>query len=85
MSLDKLRKNDVALIGILSDGNSSFMQGTAAAPAVIRRVLHCGSSNLCSELGVELVDNPRFVDIGDREIAHDTESFLTIEGECKEV
>lgn len=85
MSLDKLRKNDVALIGIKSDGNSSFMPGAAAAPETIRRVLHSGSSNLCSELGVELDNNPRFVDIGDREIANDTESFLAIEAHINEI
>ena len=85
MSLDELRKNDVALIGILSDANSSFMPGAAAAPEAIRRALHCGSSNLCSELGVELGSNPRFTDVGDRQIASDTESFLAIESHINEI
>jgi len=66
---DKLVKNDVALIGILSDANSSYMRGAASAPPAIRRVLHSGSANLCSELGVDLAANPRFVDLGDRQVA----------------
>jgi len=85
MSIDQLKKNDVALIGIMSDANSSYMPGTAAAPDFIRRALHCGSANLCSELGVDLRDNPLFVDTGDRQIASDTESFLSIETHVSEI
>jgi len=65
--------------------NSSYMPGTAAAPDFIRRALHCGSANLCSELGVDLRDNPLFVDTGDRQIASDTESFLSIETHVSEI
>jgi len=85
MSTDQLKKNDVALIGIRSDANSSYMRGTAAAPAIIRQALHCESANLCSELGIDLRDNPQFVDIGDRQIASDTESFLAIETHIDEL
>jgi len=85
MSINKLKKNDVALIGILSDENSSYMQGPAVAPELIRRALHCDSANLCSELGVDLRDNPQFVDTGDRQIANNTESFLAIETHINEI
>ena len=85
MSTDQLKENDIALIGIMSDANSSYMPGTALAPEVIRRALHCESANLCSELGVDLHDNPQFIDIGDRQIASDTESFLAIETHIKEI
>ena len=81
MMLEKLKKNDVALIGILSDANSSYKRGAASAPEFIRRALHCGSANLCSESGVELAGNPCFVDVGDRQVADDTKSFLAIENE----
>lgn len=73
--------NDVALIGIMSDENSSFRRGAAAAPGFIREALYCGSANLCSELGVDLSENPRFVDVGDRKIAPGREGFLNIEPE----
>jgi agmatinase len=85
MSIEKLKKNDVALIGIMSDVNSSFKRGAAAAPEYIRRALHCGSSNLCSELGVDLAGNHGFVDVGDRRVADDPESFLAIETEISEI
>jgi agmatinase len=81
MPVETLSKNDVALIGIMSDENSSFMRGAAAAPKFIREALHCGSANLCSELGVDLAGNPRFVDVGDRQIARGRENFLSIESE----
>ncbi len=84
-SPDKLRANDVALIGLMSDGNSSFLAGAATAPVTIRQALHSGSSNLGSELGVDLDHNPRFVDTGDRQIANVTESFLTIETHINEI
>ncbi len=85
MSLEKPGKNDVALIGILSDANSSFKRGAASAPPLIRRAMHSGSANLCSELGPDLVGNPRFVDVGDRQVGDDPQSFLAIESEIQSI
>lgn len=85
MTLRELNKDDVALVGILSDANSSYMPGAAKAPLAIRRALHCGSSNLCSELGVDIGNSPRFVDVGDRQVASDAESFLAIESHINEI
>ena len=85
MLINELRKNDVALIGIMSDGNSSYLPGTARAPENIRQALHCVSANHCSELGVDLDNNPQFIDIGDRQIANDSESFLAIENHINEI
>ncbi|MCF8108184.1 MAG: hypothetical protein K9J81_04235 [Desulfohalobiaceae bacterium] len=44
--------DEVLLLGICSDSNSSFMQGPAASPPLIRSALHSPSSNLTSETGV---------------------------------
>jgi agmatinase len=85
MPAETLDKNDVALIGFLSDANSSYKRGAAGAPEQIRRALHCGSANLCSELGVDLAENSRFVDLGDRPVADDVESFLAIEDEVTRI
>ncbi|MGA9573906.1 MAG: agmatinase [Lysobacterales bacterium] len=85
MNLEKLEKNDVALIGIPSDANSSFQRGAADAPPSIRRAMHCGSSGLCSELGPDLAGNPRFVDVGDRQVDDDPQSFLAIESEIHDI
>lgn len=79
MKLEKLARGDVALIGIPSDANSSFMHGAAAAPPSIRRALHSGSANLCSELGVDLSDNSHFVDLGDVQVADGREGVMAAE------
>ena len=85
MSVKSLKNNDVALIGILSDANSSHRRGAASAPGFIRRSLHSGSANLCSETGIDLAGNPRFVDVGDRQVEDNAESFLAIEAEVGKI
>lgn len=85
MSMHELKSDDVALVGVLSDENSSYRRGPASAPGFIRRALHSGSANLCSELGVNLSDNPCFVDVGDREVADGPENFLAIEADIEQV
>jgi len=85
MSINNLGKDDIALVGILSDENSSYKKGAASAPGCIRRALHCESSNHCSELGVDLADNPAFVDIGDRQVADGAENFLAIEADIYQI
>jgi arginase len=85
MSMDKLKKDDVALIGILSDENSSYKKGASRAPRFIRRALHCESANYCSELGVDLSDNPHFIDVGDRDVADGAKNFLAIEADIEQI
>ena len=85
MTLEKLNNNDVALIGIQSDANSSHQRGAAAAPPAIRRAMHCGSSNLCSELGPDLAATSRFIDVGDRQVDDNPENFLSIETEISAI
>lgn len=53
--------------GILYDQKSSYQQGPALAPPLIREALHCGSLNYSSELGIE-IDDERIIDNGDFEI-----------------
>ncbi|MGD9021764.1 MAG: agmatinase [Lysobacterales bacterium] len=72
--------NDVVLVGICSDANSSHMRGAAAAPAAIREVLHNGASNLWSETGVDIGGHPGFHDVGDLHVGDTVEEFLGIEG-----
>ena len=63
------------LIGLPFDGASSFLEGPAKAPEAVRRVLHAGSANWFTELGVEVrpsVDGgPGWVDLGDVDLAPD--------------
>jgi arginase len=63
-----LKSGMVAVIGIPFDANSSFMQGSALAPAQIRKIWNAGATNLCSESGVDLADHPEFIDLGDMKI-----------------
>lgn len=62
---DKLKPGMIAVVGIPYDENSSFMRGAALAPNRIREVLHSGSTNLCSENGIDLKTEPRFHDLDD--------------------
>ena len=63
--LDSLQPGTVAILGVPSDENSSFMRGPALAPRRIREVLHAGSSNLCAESGIDLGTEARLQDLGD--------------------
>ena len=69
--LKQLGPGMVALVGVPWDENSSFMRGPAQAPARIREALYAGSSNLCSEIGVDLGQEPRFRDLGDLKLCGD--------------
>jgi len=64
-ALAGLQPGAVAVVGVPSDDNSTFMQGAALAPSRIREVLHAGSTNLCAENGLDLGVEPRFSDLGD--------------------
>lgn len=70
-----LRPGDIAILGVPSDENSSFMRGPAKAPPLIREALHCGSSNLFSELGLNLEKADQLQDVGDLELKNGTEGF----------
>ena len=51
----------VAVVGIPFDAYSSFLQGSALAPARIREIWSAGACNLCSESGIDLdVLDPAF-------------------------
>jgi arginase len=67
-SFKDLKSGMVAVIGIPFDAGSSFMQGSALAPAQIRKIWNAGATNLCSESGVDLSDHPQFIDLGDMKI-----------------
>jgi arginase len=78
-TFDHLDPKTVAVIGIPSDENSSFMRGPAAAPPRIREVLHSGSANLCAESGIDLESRKDWQDLGDLILPSGPESFKHIE------
>jgi arginase len=55
----------VALLGLPTDVNSSYVRGAARAPGEIRKALWCPSSNLASETGVDLGTPGLLTDEGD--------------------
>jgi len=60
-----VESENIAVVGIPVDENSTFMRGAASAPDHIRKALHCDSSNLCAESGLDLGDDQRWRDVGD--------------------
>lgn len=64
----------ITLRGILFDGKSSYLQGPALAPPLIRKAYHSGSANYFAENGTEILPE-LFDDRGDFEI----EEYFDIE------
>ena len=78
-------KDRLVLLGICSDENSSYLRGTAEAPALIRSALYSKSANLTSETGISLSSTPRFIDRGDIIVKNGIQSFMDIERQVSEV
>lgn len=66
-----LQPGSVAVIGAPLDENSSFLRGPALAPRRIRDVLHAGSSNWCTEDGLDLSARTDWRDLGDLALSGD--------------
>ncbi len=71
----------VTLLGVPYDAHSSFLRGPAGAPTAVRRVLHAGSANYWSELGVE-VSPDRWTDAGDLELPEEVAPTLDLISEA---
>jgi agmatinase len=68
----------VAIVGVPLDVNSSFLTGSAAAPACIREALRSDSSNLWAENGVDLGSGVGWRDEGDIGTADEQPTFAHI-------
>lgn len=77
--LEELQPGMVTLVGIPFDKNSSFLKGTALAPPIIRNALNSGSTNLCTENGIDLAEDKRFKDTGDIDFLNKENEFDSIE------
>jgi arginase len=67
-----------AILGIPFDANSSYLRGAAGAPPKIREALRCDSSNMWTELGVDLGAAAAFSDAGDLQL-REGDAFAEIE------
>ncbi len=55
----------IRLIGLPTDINSSYLRGSAAAPALIRAALYSPHGNAATESGLEIGRDIRIEDVGD--------------------
>jgi len=76
--IQSLQKGAVAVIGIPLDENSSFLRGAALGPPRIREVLLSGSSNMYTELGIDLGKVSGWTDVGDLELGQGMEALNAI-------
>ena len=69
----------VALVGLPSDANSSFLRGAADAPDAIRQALTSESANPWTEAGLDLDADGLLFDAGDLDLGPDGDDFDAIE------
>jgi arginase len=67
------------LIGLPYDASSSFLRGSALAPARIREELHSSQSNGCSEIGLQVIGDDGIGDVGDLVLPANGEARSMIE------
>jgi len=77
--ISSLKPSTVAVVGIPLDINSSFMKGSASGPSHLRKTLHSGSINLCTENGIDLEDHALFIDLGDIQFSSEAAFLEDIE------
>jgi agmatinase len=80
-----LPKGTVAVLGVPVDENSSFLRGSALAPAQIRKALHSDSANLSTELGVDLGSSGGWAEIGDLSLSTGRDAMDQIEAAVAEL
>ena len=80
-----LTKNTVAVVGVPSDENSSYLKGTAKAPQKIIEALNSESSNMCTESGIDLSKNDKLVELGSIEFTDIINQVLQIEEPIKDI
>lgn len=68
----------IAFLGVPYDAGSSFLRGPANAPAVIRRAMASGASNLTAEDGYALNEAGHWIDAGDVACANQPSDFRQI-------
>ena len=73
----------ISLLGIPWDENSSFMRGSAGAPALIRETLYSDSTNLWTESGFDLGDTGIFDNLGDLPLSEPVDPHLITGAICE--
>lgn len=76
--MTKTNKNKIAILGIPFDEYSSFLQGAAEAPSVIRSAYFSKSSNLFTENNIDLSAQVNLSNVGDMQFAPATDPLTVI-------
>ena len=69
----------LSLLGLPNDDNSSYLKGSALAPPLIRRELHCDAYSIRSESGIDFGAPGRLLDHGDLRFDDGVDPWRTIE------
>lgn len=69
----------LSLLGVPNDDNSSYLKGSASAPPLIRRELHCDAYSIRSESGIDFGAPGRVLDHGDLRFDDGVDPWRTIE------
>ncbi len=78
-SLHNIEPNTISVTGLPYDAGSTFLKGPANAPKFIRSALYSPSSNMWTELGINLGEKDIFTDLGDLDFKPSENPFSTIE------
>ena len=86
MAKKKEREDEeIAVLGIPFDKNSSFQRGSALAPKLIREALFSESSNLWTENGIDLGAMSGWQILDDLEFANNGQEFAQIKSSINEL
>jgi len=77
----ELNVNDVVVLGVPFDKNSSYKKGPALAPNLIREALYCESSNMWTENALDLGLMSGWQILPDIEFLDQEKAFPQIESE----
>ena len=80
-----LNDNDIVVLGVPFDSNSSYEKGSSLAPKKIREALYCESSNLCTENRTDLGSASGWHILPDFVLPDDEHAFEHIESETSEL
>lgn len=80
-----LNDNDIVVLGVPFDSNSSYEKGPSLAPKKIREALYCESSNLCTENRTDLSSASGWHILPDFVLPDDEHAFEHIESETSEL
>ena len=84
-NIEALTSEQIALIGMPFDDYSSHLKGPAQAPALIRQMMKCESANAWSELGDDLGNSDRILDLGDLSWQNSVDAFRILESTIRAV